>query len=335
MKILITGVSGFVGSTLSTYLSQNTDYNLVGILRSHQSTTIPCEIITNYTSSKDLLSSLKGVDVVVHLAARVHQIKDKSSDPLSAFRKVNVENTIQLAKLAINAGVKRFIFISSIKVNGDSTIKNESFSPTLYSSKHQIFLNNWKLNDKINELDPYAVSKFEAEKSLINLCHDSNMEFVIIRPPLVYGQGVKGNFESLLKIAFKNFPLPLSSVKNKRSFLYVKNLVHFISVCVNHPNAANQIFLVSDDSDLSTTELYSTLVSSFGYKAKLIKCPKFILKFLFFVFGKYGTYSRLCESLQIDISKTKNLLNWSPPFSVQKGLDETVKHWLKCNELSN
>ena len=159
MKILITGVSGFVGNNLSLYLSQKTDYELVGILRKSKSASIPCHIINDFTNSKDLFNLLQGVDIVIHLL-RVHQMRDNSSNPLKAFRKVNVEDTTRLANLAVKAGVKRFIFISTIKVNGESTFDNESFSQSFYSSKHQILSDDHKSNNQINELDPYAISKF-------------------------------------------------------------------------------------------------------------------------------------------------------------------------------
>lgn len=331
MKILITGVSGFVGRALVNNLVETTNYQLIGIQRRTQAINIPCEIIKNFKHSQKLMSCLNDVDVVIHLAGRVHRLKDKTCNRLADYREDNVELTTQLVQKALSSGVKRFIFVSSIKVNGNSTKKGNPFTPSFINLDYQKLSQLNLTTDKFCSLDPYAVSKFESEHKLINLCNGTDMDFVIIRPPLIYGSGVKGNFNSLIKLAYRNVPLPLASINNQRSLVYIENFVSLLKLCIDHRKAANQTFLVSDDCDLSTSELYCTLVSLFGHKPRLYNFPNLLLKSIFFIFGKSSMYTRLCGNLQVDINKTKKSLNWSPPITVQEALKQTVRHWLSIN----
>lgn len=242
---------------------------------------------------------------VVHLAARVHVMRDKSSDPLTEFRRVNVDGTANLALQAAAAGVQRFVFLSSIKVNGESTELRRPFTA----------------DDAPAPEDPYSVSKHEAELLLRQIAADTGMEVVIIRSPLVYGPGVKANFESIMKWLCRGVPLPLAGVtQNRRSFVALDNLVDLIVTCLKHPAAANQTFLVSDGEDLSTAELLKRIGAAMGHPARLFYLPPGLLKLGAAVMKKPDIFQRLCGSLQLDIAKTRQQLGWIPPVSVDEGL---------------
>jgi len=231
-------------------------------------------------------------------------MNDKDSDPLTEYRRVNVDGTINLARQAAAAGVRRFIFISSIKVNGERNYIGKPFTA----------------EDIPAPEDAYGQSKWEAERGLLKIGTQSGMEIVIIRPPLVYGLGVKGNFATLIKIVQKGIPLPMGKIKNKRSLVALENLVDLICICIEHPAAANQIFLASDGEDLSTTELLKGVAKAAEVSSRLIPLPASVLMFVASLLGKRAVAQRLLGSLQIDISKTRNLLDWTPPLSVEKGL---------------
>ena len=252
-------------------------------------------------------------NVVAHGAARVHVMNDSSIDPLSAFRSTNTLGTLNLAKQAAEFGVKRFIFISSIKVNGEFTVKGSSF----------------KFDDTYVPDDPYGLSKYEAEVGLRKIAQETGMEVVIIRPPLIYGPGVKGNFVNMMRWLNKGVPLPLGAIHNIRSLVSIDNLVNLIVTCIEHPNAANQTFLVSDDEDISTSGLLSKLGLSLGVTNRLLPIPGTLLEFLAKLLGKYAVAQRLLGSLQVDITKTKEQLNWEPPFSIDEGLKKTVQYFLE------
>jgi len=266
--------------------------------------------IDNTTNYRDWL---QGIDVIVHTAARVHRMKESRKDPLKAYRAVNTEATLNLARQAAEAGVKRFIFISSIKVNGESTSKGHPFT---YA-------------DIPKPIDPYAISKYEAEKGLCELATKTNLETVILRPPLVYGPGVKANFRKLLQIVHRGIPLPLGSVNNQRSFVYIENFVDLIHACIENPAAANQLFLVSDDHDVSTQELFRKLAGLMHRRANLIPVPTNFLIRASALLGKQAQMSRLIGNLQIDIHHTKETLGWKPMFSFDEGLKKTVQQFLK------
>ena len=241
----------------------------------------------------------------MHLAARVHVMNDKSPDPLAEFRRVNVEGTVALARQAAIAGVRRFVFLSSVKVNGEFTEAGHLFTE----------------DDAPAPEDSYAVSKYEAEQLLRQIAAETGMEVVIIRPPLVYGPGVKANFESMMRCLARGVPLPLAAVtNNRRSLVALDNLVGLIVTCLNHPAAANQTFLVSDGKDLSTAQLLKRMGAAIGQPARLFYLPPTLLKLGASVLNRPGIYQRLCGSLQLDIAKTRQLLGWTPPVSVDEGL---------------
>jgi nucleoside-diphosphate-sugar epimerase len=257
------------------------------------------------SSEPDWAFALRNVDRVVHLAARVHVMNEKSSNPLSEFRRVNVDGTANLARQAAAAGIRRFIFLSSIKVNGESTQDRLPFTA----------------DDLPAPGDPYGVSKYEAEQVLRQIAAETGMEVVIIRPPLVYGPGVKANFESMMRWLTRGVPLPLAAVTyNRRSLVALDNLVDLIVTCLNHPAAANQTFLASDGEDLSTVDLLRRMGEALGKPARLFYMPPALLEFGAQVLNKSSIYQRLCGSLQIDITKTSQLLGWTPPVSVNEGL---------------
>lgn len=262
-------------------------------------------------ANTDWRNALQGIDVVVHLAARVHIMDDPASNPLQAFRQVNVEGSLNLAKQAALAGVQRFVFISSIKVNGESTPLGQPF----------------QADDTPMPVDAYGISKHEAEQALQQLANETGMEVVIIRPPLVYGAGVKANFYSMMQWLDKGIPLPLGAIHNKRSLVALDNLVDLIITCIDHPAAANQTFLVSDGEDLSTSELLRHTASALGKTAKLLPIPAWLLQIGASLLGKGAVAQRLCGSLQLDISKTRTVLNWTPPVRVDDALHKTAQYY--------
>lgn len=256
---------------------------------------------------------MKGVDVVIHCAARVHVMHDQAVDPLIEFRKVNLAGTLNLARQAAAAGVQRFVFISSIKVNGEGTAPGMPYHA----------------DDAVTPLDAYGISKHEAEQGLLALAAETGMEVVIIRPVLVYGPGVKANFLNMMSWLYKGIPLPFGAIYNKRSLVALDNLVDLIVTCIDHPAAANQVFLVSDGDDLSTTDLLRRMGRALGKPARLIPIPSKWLEFGARLLGKQALAQRLCGSLQVDISKTRELLGWTPPVSVDEGLRKTAEYFLE------
>ena len=314
LRILVTGVSGFVGSALCARLLG--DGALVrGAVRTPHSPSGGVEgvVIGDLSSETDWTSALRNVEQVVHLAARVHVMDDKSLDPLAEFRSVNVEGTAALARQAAAAGVRRFVFLSSIKVNGEFTEVGQSFTA----------------EDAPAPQEPYAVSKREAEQLLRQLATETGMEVVIIRPPLVYGAGVKANFHSMMRWLVRGVPLPMAAVtENRRSLVALDNLVDLIVTCLNHPAAANQTFLVSDGEDLSTADLLKRMGVALGHPAHLFYMPPALLKLGAAIVSRPGIYQRLCASLQLDITKTCQLLGWAPPVSVDEGLRSAAEGFL-------
>lgn len=306
MNILITGATGFVGGHILNYLSSSTPApKITAAVR--RSVVLPLAkevVIQGLENDCDWSSLLGGQDVIIHAAARAHIMKDDAVDPLTEYRRVNVQGTLNLARQAAAVGIKRFVFISSIKVNGEQTALSKPFT----------------VDDSPAPEDAYALSKWEAEKGLINISAETGMELVIIRPSLVYGPGVKGNFSSLIRLVEKGVPLPLGSINNKRSLVAIDNLVDLIITCIEHPAAANQVFLASDNQDISTTELLRQIAKAMGKSSFLVPVPKSMLVFCASIFGKKLIVQRLCGSLQVDISKTRELLGWEPPISVEEGL---------------
>lgn len=309
-NILVTGSTGFIGKALSIQLNK-TGYNVVKISRKNIQNS-DFVVVENIGSSTQWQSLLVGIEYVIHLAARVHVMNDISSDPLQEFRSVNTEGTIQLAKSCVEAGVKRIIYLSSIKVNGEYTT-DSAFQEL----------------DKVQPQDPYSVSKCEAEMALLKIAKESNLEVVIIRPPLVYGPGVKANFRNMMSWLNKGVPLPFGSIHNKRSLVALDNLIDLIVTCIDHPAASNQVFLVADNEDMSTTELLRRVSFALGVKSRLLPVNQRLLEVCLKLLDKKDLSHRLCGSLQVDISKAKKLLNWTPPVSVDKGLQKAAQHFLK------
>ena len=310
MKILITGANGFVGKLLCGELLQQGFFVRAGV-RSANSPLQDIEtvIVGAIDGETDWSNALHKIDVVIHLAARVHVMEDDAVDSLGEYRKVNVIGTLNLAQQAANRGMKRFIFLSSIKVNGEQTYLGKPF----------------KEDDTPNPQDNYSLSKYEAEKGLFLIAQKTGMEIVVIRSPLVYGSGVKANFASMMKMVQRGVPLPLGAIYNKRSFVYIGNLVTLILRCIDHPAAANQIFFVSDGHDLSTTELLVACATALGVKARLLPVPQSWIGYGARLLGKQNVAQRLCGSLQVDITKTRQYLAWTPPISIAEGLEATAR----------
>ena len=308
-NILLTGASGFVGSALKEQLTA-TQKKVIPVYRNESSDGLRIENIDAYSDWSEVFS--KDISHVIHTAARVHVMNDSASDPLEEFRKVNTYGTLNLAKQAAQAGVKRFIFLSSIKVNGEFTEIGKPFLPS----------------DKCSLTDPYGISKFEAEQGLLELSESTDMEVVIIRPPLVYGPGVKANFESMIKWVSRGVPLPFGSVRNSRSLVALNNLVSFCITCLEHPNAANEIFLISDNTDVSTTELLKKIANSMGKKPLLLPVPVKFMEFCAKIIGKKDLSQRVFGNLQVDDSKARELLQWTNSISIDNALRLTTEHFL-------
>lgn len=314
MNIMLTGATGFVGSAFLA-AAQQRGMEIRPVFRSKEQAKRfgdagnLAAVLPNIESGTDWSKALFGVDVVVHCAARVHVMDDRTSDPLAEFRKVNVAGTLNLAKQAVFAGAKRFVFLSSIKVNGDATLPGCPYTT----------------HDAPAPEDAYGISKAEAEACLRLLSHETGLEVVIIRPPLVYGPGVKGNFSSLLDWVAQGLPLPLGAATlNRRSLVALDNLVDLMLTCVIHPNAANQTLLVSDGEDVSTADLLLRIGVALNRPAHLLAVPVCFLTAILRLLGKRAIAQRLVGSLQVDISRTSTLLDWVPLVSVDDGLRRAV-----------
>jgi nucleoside-diphosphate-sugar epimerase len=303
-KILVTGASGFVGKLLTMRLLKQ-DYAVCAAVRS--STGIAKSVVVgDIDGNTNWEEALKNVDAVVHLAARVHVMAEHSANPLDEFRKVNVEGTQHLAECAARAGVKRLVYVSSVKVNGEETIS--CFT---------------ELNEP-NPQDAYGVSKLEAEQGLQKISAVTGLEVVIVRSPLVYGAGVKGNFAKMIQILLKGIPLPFASIKNLRSFIYIENLVDALILCATHPDAAGKTYLVSDGQDISTPDLLQKLSVAMGRSVWLLPFPPALISIAGKMLGKSNQVDRLIGSLQVDSSKIRRELGWQAPFSLDEGLGVTA-----------
>jgi len=311
MKILVTGANGFVGARLCEELARRS-VPFVAATRSRHAGAIA---VGGLTAETDWSQALIGVTTVIHLAARVHVMNETEADPADAFRQANVDGTLNLARQAIAAGVKRFVFVSSIKVNGERTL-GRPFSAT----------------DTPAPEDPYGQSKQLAEAGLSQLVAETGLEVVIVRPPLIYGPGVKANFLQLMRAMDRQLPLPLGAIANLRSMVALDNLIDFLITASTHARAAGQTFLISDGRDLSTATLARMLAAALGKKPRLLPVPVFLLRLLGALAGKGATISRLVSSLQVDSTPARERLDWQPPLSVEEGIARTVASYVAEKE---
>lgn len=310
-RVLVTGANGFIGQSLCEEMLRR-EWQVRGSVRSPCQLPVGVEFVTvnAVDGETNWNDALYCVDVVVHLASRVHVMNDTAADPLAEFRQVNVAGTEGLARMASTAGVKRFIFLSSVKVNGEGG--------NMPYAEH----------DTPAPEDSYGVSKWEAEEALKKMSQASGLEIVIIRPPLVYGPGVKANFLQMLNVVNRGIPLPFASINNRRSFIYLENLVDAIAICITHPKAAGQTYLVSDGEDVSTPELIMKVADALGKPAMLFPFPQSVMRLAGKITGKSEAVERLLGSLAVDSSKIRRELEWKQPYTMEQGLKETAG-WFK------
>jgi nucleoside-diphosphate-sugar epimerase len=307
-KVLITGANGFIGRAISTELVLKGFDVLCAVRRPFLLDGANILRVSDLAEQSNWSSNLDGVDCIIHTAARVHIMDDTAHNPFEKFHKVNVIGTLNLAQQAASRGVRRFIFLSTLKVNGEYTELGKPFNADATP----------------NPQDDYSLSKHQAEQGLSLIAQKTGMEIIIIRPPLVYGAGVKANFASMMNTLQRGIPLPFGAIHNKRSFVYIGNLVSLTVRCIDHPAAANQVFLVSDGYDISTTELLNACATALRVKARLLPVPQSWIEYGARLLGKRKVAQRLCGSLQVDISKTCQDLDWTPPFSLTEGLKVTA-----------
>lgn len=312
MKVLLTGATGFVGRGVLARLRQEENVQ-VRVAQRGVAAPWPAGVevarIEALSTAQSWAAALQGIDVVIHCAARVHVMDEQASDPLAEFRAVNVEATRHLAQEAAAAGVKRFVFVSSIKVNGEQTEPGRPFTADAQPQPQ----------------DPYGQSKLEAEQALFAVARQTGLEVAVVRPPLVYGPGVKANFASLMRALQRRLPLPFGAIDNRRSLVARANLADLLVLCARHPAAAGQVFLVSDGQDLSTAQLCRALSAALGVRPRLLPVPAALLRLLGLVTGRAQQVQRLLGSLQVDISDTRRRLEWAPPISVDQALRETAQ----------
>ncbi len=314
LSVLLTGATGFVGGAVSRQLREN-GHEVRCAVRQGPARLDRSFVVGAIDGRTDWRAAVAGVDAVVHLAARVHVMRDTAPDPPTAFRLVNVEGTRRLAQQAAEAGVRRFVFVSSIKVNGEHTLPGKPF----------------RASDPPAPEGPYAESKLEAELALREISAATGMQTVVVRPPLVYGPGVGANFLAMMKWLHRGVPLPLGGVDNRRSMVFIENLADLICVCVDHSRAANQVFLASDGEDLSVPDLLRRLAAALRVRARLIPIPVAWLRFGARALRQTHVFDRLCRSSEVDLAETQALLSWRPPRSVDEGLSRTAKHYLEAN----
>lgn len=311
MRVLVTGASGFVGRDLVEQL--RLDANLSLRLAQRRASNVPfseCVEVGDINGATDWQAALEGVDVVVHLAARAHILNPREADALAAFRAVNTQGTLNLARQAALAGVRRLVFISSIGVNGAQT-SGQAFTELSAASPHS----------------PYAQSKYEAECGLLEMAASGAMEVVIIRPPMIFAAHAPGNFARLLKLTSLPLPLPFAGMRNRRSLISLQNLTAFIEMCVKSPRAANELFLVCDGDDISTGDMVRQLAKGMGRRPWLMPFPRTILRWVAILTGRENMYIQLFGSLQVDASKARALLQWQPGVSTYQALEEVGRRY--------
>lgn len=316
MTVLVTGANGFVGRAVCAELRRR-GASVRAAMRAPKPTDVDAVPMPDLGPESDWSALLAGaaIDCVVHLAARVHVMNDRAPDPLADFRLANTAGTLQLARQAASAGVRRFVYVSSIKVNGEETLPGRPFVPRVTQAPR----------------DPYGLSKFEAERGLAELSRDTGMELVVVRPPLVYGPGVRANFLSMMRWIKRGVPLPLGAIDNRRSLVALDNLVDLLILSTEHPAAAGKTFLVSDGEDLSTTALLRRMGSALGRPARLIPVPPILLTSGAALLGRGDVARRLCGSLQVDVSETREVLGWKPVVDVDAALSKTAAAFLSSD----
>lgn len=315
MRVLVTGASGFVGSRLLSYLASHTSWELRSASRLEtrgSSVTSTSFVYGDLATNQDWQAGVAGIDTVIHLAARVHAMSDVAADSLDLYRRINVTATERLARDAASAGVRRFVFVSSVKVNGECTRVDMPFSP----------------DDTPRPQDAYGTSKLEAEIALRNIAASSAMEVVIVRPCLVYGPGVGANFLMLMRWLCKGVPLPLGAIQNSRSLLAIDNLCSLLVSCAVHPGATGQVFLASDGEDISTTDLIRRLGAALGARLRLMPVPERMVRATLALVGRADIGRRLCDSLRVDGSAAQRLLGWHPAVTLEQGLQRTADAYL-------
>ncbi len=305
MKVLLTGSNGFLGQYLSQFLAEKGD-SVLAHTRKAQTFDHPNIHNINFDLNDNLDNiDLNQVEVIIHCAGRAHVMHETAVSPLEAYRQTNVQGTLNLAQKAVQSGVKRFIYLSSIKVNGEQTT-TQAFCP----------------NDDVHTDDPYGLSKYEAEQALLALSQRTGLEVVIIRPVLIYGPNVKANFKSMVNLASKKLPLPIGCLDNKRSMVSVYNLADLIHTCMTHPNANREVFLASDQDDISVKQLFEKLAKYQNNQLLMLPVPKSLINFLASLVGKKAVASRLCSELVVDTTKNTQILGWTAPYNVDTSLEK-------------
>lgn len=308
---LVTGASGFVGRSLITHFAARTCVRVVCAARTQLQLASPNMTYFQCSDSletQDWHAALQSTEVVIHLAARVHVMHDTAESPAAEFRRINVQGSINLAHQAAAAGVRRFVFISSLKVNGEHTLPGHPFTAS----------------DAANPQDAYGTSKHEAEQALLEIGRATGMEVVILRPPLIYGPGVRANFERLMRLVQRGVPLPFGAIHNARSMVALENFVDLIDVSTRHEHAPGRIFLVSDDHDVDITQLLRMLARAMNKRIWLLPVSAKLISALACLAGRSQDVKRLLDSLQVDIAETKRILNWHPPHAMQDAINKTV-----------
>jgi UDP-glucose 4-epimerase len=316
-RVLVTGANGFIGRALVASLARDGVEVRAALRRRNSANSgnfdarVSVHVVGDVGPATDWTAALDGVQTVVHLAARAHVMQEKAADPLEKFRDVNTLGTIRQASMAAQAGVRRLVYVSTIKVNGEATVSG-----------------SFREDDPPRPSDPYAISKWEAEQNLRRIAAETGMEIVIIRPPLVYGPGVGGNFLTMLKWIDRGIPLPLASVRNQRSLIGLKNIVSLLATCLSHPRAAGEVFLAADGEDLSTPDLLQRLAHALGRRSRLFPFPVPLLRKAAQILGQGKVCERLCGSLRVDSAKARRLLGWVPPLSVDDEL-RLIADWYR------